>query len=128
MYQQNALRDALVASLHFDIFHRHADRLVMANIAQTVNVLQAMVLTDGDRLLKTPTFHVFEMSSTCPTIRSSLSLRDSADLPARHTGWQIRPECKPLNAQLAMASPNVAMPGWLRDVDRAFGPGRLRLI
>lgn len=62
LYQQNALRDALVASLHFDIFHQHADRLVMDNIAQTVNVLQAMVLTDGDRLLKTPTFHVFEMN------------------------------------------------------------------
>ncbi|TDC22985.1 alpha-N-arabinofuranosidase [Streptomyces sp. 8K308] len=62
LYQQNTLRDALVASTHFDVFHRHADRLVMANIAQTVNVLQAMVLTDGERLVKTPTYHVFEMN------------------------------------------------------------------
>lgn len=62
LYQQNALRDALVASVHFDSFHRHADRLVMANIAQTVNVLQAMLLTDGDTLIKTPTYHVFEMN------------------------------------------------------------------
>ncbi|MFF0344617.1 alpha-N-arabinofuranosidase [Kribbella sp. NPDC004875] len=66
LYQQNAMRDALVAGLHFDIFHRHADRLVMANIAQTVNVLQAMLLTDdsdtGGGLVKTPTYHVFEMN------------------------------------------------------------------
>jgi alpha-N-arabinofuranosidase len=64
LYQQNTLRDALVASLHFDIFHKHADRLVMANIAQTVNVLQAMILTDPDSgaLVLTPTYHVFEMN------------------------------------------------------------------
>ncbi|MGP3971023.1 alpha-N-arabinofuranosidase [Streptomyces sp. 6N223] len=65
LHQQNAMRDALVASLHFDIFHRHADRLVMANIAQTVNVLQAMILTSEDdpaQLLLTPTYHVFEMN------------------------------------------------------------------
>ena len=65
LYQQNTLRDALVASVHFDAFHRHADRLVMANIAQTVNVLQAMLLTDPDTgsLVKTPTFHVFAMNT-----------------------------------------------------------------
>jgi alpha-N-arabinofuranosidase len=65
LYQQNSLRDALVASVHFDAFHRHSDRLVMANIAQTVNVLQAMLLTDPDSgaLVKTPTYHVFEMNT-----------------------------------------------------------------
>ncbi|GAA1561307.1 alpha-L-arabinofuranosidase C-terminal domain-containing protein [Kribbella hippodromi] len=64
LYQQNAMRDALVASVHFDVFHRHAERLVMANIAQTVNVLQAMLLTDADSgaLVRTPTYHVFEMN------------------------------------------------------------------
>src|SRR5690606_9123837 len=64
LYQQNTMRDALVASVHFDAFHRHADRLVMANIAQTVNVLQAMILTDPDtqELVLTPTYHVFEMN------------------------------------------------------------------
>ncbi len=61
LYQQNSLRDALVAALHFNIFHRHARRVSMANIAQTVNVLQAMILTDGPRMLLTPTYHVFEM-------------------------------------------------------------------
>lgn len=62
LFQQNTLRDALIASLHFDAFHRHADRLVMANIAQTVNVLQAMLLTIDGVLVKTPTYHVFEMN------------------------------------------------------------------
>ena len=62
LYQQNTLRDALVASIHFDIFHRHAERVVMANIAQTINVLQAMILTEGDHMILTPTYHVFEMN------------------------------------------------------------------
>lgn len=63
LYQQNSLRDALVAAIHLDIFNRHCDRVHMANIAQTINVLQAMVLTeeDGERLVLTPTYHVFEM-------------------------------------------------------------------
>ena len=62
LFQQNTVRDALVAGLHFDIFHRYARRLTMANIAQTVNVLQAMLLTDGERMVLTPTYHVFEMN------------------------------------------------------------------
>lgn len=59
--QQNTLRDALVASLTLDIFTHHADRVGMANIAQMINVLQAMILTDGSRMLLTPTYHVFAM-------------------------------------------------------------------
>jgi len=61
LYQQNSLRDAVLAGLTFHIFHEHNDRLKMANIAQVVNVLQAMILTDRERLLLTPTYHVFEM-------------------------------------------------------------------
>jgi len=61
LYQQNSLRDALVAALNFHIFQRHADRVVMTNIAQTVNVLQAMILTDKEKMLRTPTYWVFEM-------------------------------------------------------------------
>ncbi|MBU0776594.1 MAG: alpha-N-arabinofuranosidase, partial [Alphaproteobacteria bacterium] len=59
--QQNTLRDALVASIHLDIFARHADRVKMTAIAQMVNVLQAMILTDGSKMALTPTYHVFEM-------------------------------------------------------------------
>lgn len=61
LYQQNSMRDALIASLTFDIFHRYADRVQMANIAQVVNVLQAMILTQGDEMILTPTYHVFKM-------------------------------------------------------------------
>ncbi|CAI9390394.1 alpha-N-arabinofuranosidase [Microbacterium sp. T2.11-28] len=63
LFQQNTVRDALVAGLHFDAFHRHAGRLRMANIAQTLNVLQAMILTDDEGgLVLTPTYHVYEMN------------------------------------------------------------------
>ena len=61
LYQQNTLRDGLVAALNFNIFHAHADRVRMANNAQMVNVLQAMILTDGPRMVLTPTYHAFEM-------------------------------------------------------------------
>ena len=61
LYQQNTLRDAEVAALTLDIFFRHSDRVKLAAIAQMVNVLQAMVLTDGDKMLLTPTYHVFRM-------------------------------------------------------------------
>lgn len=61
LYQQNTMRDAMVAGLTLNLFNAHCDRVRMANIAQTVNVLQAMILTDGPRLLTTPTYHVFEM-------------------------------------------------------------------
>ncbi|TVY07935.1 alpha-N-arabinofuranosidase [Paenibacillus cremeus] len=61
LYQQNTLRDALVAGITLHIFHEHCDRVHMANIAQTVNVLQAMILTEGSKLILTPTYHVFEM-------------------------------------------------------------------
>ena len=59
--QQNTLRDALVASIHLDIFAKHADRVRMSAIAQMVNVLQAMILTDGARMIKTPTYYVYQM-------------------------------------------------------------------
>ncbi|WP_042203571.1 alpha-N-arabinofuranosidase [Paenibacillus camerounensis] len=61
LYQQNTLRDALVAGIHLNIFHNHSGRVQMTNIAQMVNVLQALILTEGDKLLLTPTYHVFEM-------------------------------------------------------------------
>ncbi len=61
LYQQNTMRDAVVAGLTLNIFNNHCRRVRMANIAQTVNVLQAMVLTDGARMTVTPTYHVFAM-------------------------------------------------------------------
>lgn len=61
LYQQNTIRDALVAAIHFNFFHEHSDRVHMANIAQMINVLQAVILTKGEQMIKTPTYHVFDM-------------------------------------------------------------------
>ncbi len=61
LYQQNTMRDALVAAINLNIFNQHSDRVVMANIAQMVNVLQAVILTDGEKMIKTPTYHVFDL-------------------------------------------------------------------
>ena len=77
LWQQNTLRDAMVAALHFHVFHRHAERVRMANIAQTVNVLQAMILTEGERMVLTPTYHVFEMY---------IPFQDATFLPVRFAG------------------------------------------
>ena len=61
LYQQSTIRDALVASITLNIFNNHSDRVRMANIAQAVNVLQSPVLTEGNKLVKTPTWYVFHM-------------------------------------------------------------------
>ena len=61
LQQQNSLRDALVAALSFHVFHAHAARVSMANVAQMVNVLQAMILAEGDKMALTPTYHSFKM-------------------------------------------------------------------
>jgi len=61
LYQQNTMRDAMVAALTFNIFNDFSDRVIMANIAQTVNVLQAVILTEGDKMILTPTYHVFDL-------------------------------------------------------------------
>jgi alpha-N-arabinofuranosidase len=61
LVQQNSLRDAVLAALNLNIFARHAERVRGANIAQMINVLQAMILTDKEKMVLTPTYHVFEM-------------------------------------------------------------------
>lgn len=88
LYQQNTLRDALVAGVNFNLFNNHCERVQMANIAQTVNVLQAVILTEGDRMLLTPTYHVFEMfkvhqdATMIPvTLQSEQYSRGEAEIP-----------------------------------------------
>lgn len=61
LYQQNTMRDALVAAINLNLFNKHCDRVKMANIAQLVNVLQSVILTEGEKMVKTPTYHVFNM-------------------------------------------------------------------
>lgn len=61
LYQQNTLRDAILAAMTLNIFNNHCDRVRMGNIAQFVNVLQALFLTDGEKMIKTPTYYVYDM-------------------------------------------------------------------
>lgn len=84
LYQQNSVRDALVAALNFHIFHRHTKRLHMANIAQTVNVLQAVILTDGPKMIRTPTYHAFKMH--VPFQDATFVPLEVGDVPAYEVG------------------------------------------
>ena len=61
LYQQNTVRDALVAGITLNIFNKHSDRVKMAALAQMVNVLQSVLLTEGGQMIKTPTYHVMHM-------------------------------------------------------------------
>jgi len=61
LFQQNTLRDALVAGINLNIFNNHSDRVQMANIAQSINVLQSVILTKDDKMVLTPTYYVFKM-------------------------------------------------------------------
>jgi len=74
LVQRNTLRDALLAALHFNVFHAHADRVKMSNVAQMVNVLQAMIQTSRDKLVLTPTYHAFAMYAP---------FQDATSLPVR---------------------------------------------
>lgn len=86
LVQQNSLRDAILAALNLDIFARHADRVRMANIAQMVNVLQAMIMTDHERMVLTPTYYVFRMyapfqDATLIPVRFDAGSQDIGGLP-----------------------------------------------
>ena len=61
LYQQNTMRDAMVAAMNLNLFNKYSRRVRMANLAQTVNVLQSLILTDGDDMVLTPTYHVFDL-------------------------------------------------------------------
>ncbi len=61
LYQQNTMRDAIVAAINLNLFNQHSDRVIMANLAQVVNVLQSVILTEGEEMVLTPTYHVFDL-------------------------------------------------------------------
>ena len=61
LYQQNSMRDAIIAGINLNLFNKHCDRVKMANIAQMVNVLQSVILTEGEKMVLTPTYYVFDM-------------------------------------------------------------------
>lgn len=96
LYQQNTLRDAQVAALTLNIFNNRCDRVIMANIAQTVNVLQAMILTEGDKIVLTPTYHVFDLfkahqnAMQADTFLQDVPVPDGLDLPAVNASASVK--------------------------------------
>ncbi len=114
--QQNTLRDALVAAINLNIFAKHADRVKMTAIAQMVNVLQAMILTDGPKMVLTPTYHVFEMykpymdGTVLPiTIASPYYSRDQWAIPAVSAS-AVRGKDGVVHIALSNADPNRPSP------------------
>lgn len=99
LYQQNSLRDALVAGINLNIFNNHAERVKMANIAQTVNVLQAVILTKEEQMVLTPTYYVFKMYSVhqdAQLVPSKLKTSDYSfdgrTVPGLHASASIKNE------------------------------------
>jgi alpha-N-arabinofuranosidase len=80
LYQQNTMRSALCAALMLHIFHKYADRIRIANLAQTINVLQAILLTEGSRMIKTPTYYVFDL------------LKGHQDADYIPVAWEVKPD------------------------------------
>ena len=97
LYQQNTLRDALLAGLILNIFHDHAERVQIANLAQMVNVLQAIILTEDEKIVLTPTYHVFDMYKVH---------QDATRLPISVSSYDYTKGRRSLKAISATASKN----------------------
>jgi alpha-L-arabinofuranosidase len=95
LYQQNSMRDAMIAGLTLNIFNNHCDRVRMANLAQAINVLQAVILTQDEKMVLTPTYHVMEMYNVH---------QDALMLPVTVTSSQYMLSGKKLEAVSASAS------------------------
>jgi alpha-N-arabinofuranosidase len=128
LWQQNTLRDALAAALTLDTFHRHADQLVMANIAQLVNVLQAMVLTEGEKMILTPTYYVFDLYQPHQGGRSVRTVFDvqpirfaAADTMAQLSGLSGSASVRANLLTLTVVNPHASLPQEAR-IDLAGRP------
>ena len=133
LQQQNSLRDAMVAALNINIFTKHAERVKMAAIAQMVNVLQAMLLTDGPRMVKTPTYHVFDMyepwqgATSLPVeVASPMYEKDDVSIPAINVS-AVRDIEGQVHLALVNVDPNNAHPVTiaLDGVNPAAASGRI---
>ena len=106
LFQQNTLRDAVLAGLNLNVFHAHAERVRMTNIAQMINVLQAMILTDKEKMLLTPTYHVFEMYRP---FQNSTSLASEISAPEYKLGDVAIPSVSVSAARAANGSLVIAL-------------------
>lgn len=116
LYQQNSVRDALVAAINLNIFAAHAERVRGANIAQMVNVLQAMILTRDDKMVRTPTYHVFDMykayqdATVLPvTLKSPSYSKEQWTVPAVSAS-AVRDAQGAVHVGLTNVDPNHAVP------------------
>lgn len=112
LYQQNSMRDALVAATSLDIFNKYCDRVRMANIAQTVNVLQAMILTQNEQMILTPSYHVFDLykvhqdATLAPSeVQSERYALGDYDIPALSASASVDADGK-LHLTLSNANPH----------------------
>jgi len=153
LYQQNSLRDALIAASTLNIFNNHCERVRMANLAQTVNVLQALVLTSGDSMVLTPTYYVFDLyqhheeatwiplqfsspsyrlgDDSIPAINASAS-RDSSGT-VHMTLVNLDPRRKiaigiPLPSQMTPVGGEIITSGKFNDVNTFRQPDRVRAM
>jgi alpha-N-arabinofuranosidase len=133
LLQQNSLRDALVAALNINIFVKHADRVKMANIAQMINVLQAMILTKDDKMVLTPTYHVFDLykvyqdtTSVPVELKSPWYNKDAWTLPAVSAS-AVRDSSGQLHVALANVDPNhpVAVAARMAGISAGKVTGRI---
>jgi alpha-N-arabinofuranosidase len=133
LVQQNSLRDAVVAGLNLNVFAHHADRVKMAAIAQMVNVLQAMLLTDGPRMVRTPTYWVFDLyqpwqdATTLPIeINSPWYHKDEVALPAVSVS-AVRDQAGQVHVALVNLDPNRSVPLsiTLQGVQASSATGRI---
>jgi alpha-L-arabinofuranosidase len=106
LWQQNSLRDAMVAALSFNAFHRHTDRVKMANVAQLVNALQSPVLTDGPRMVLTPTYHAFDLYKP---FRGATPLQAKVEAPRFRIGDIELPAVEASVARAADGSTQLAL-------------------
>jgi alpha-N-arabinofuranosidase len=113
LYQQNTLRDAVVAAVNLNIFNNHCERVKMANIAQTINVLQSVILTEGDQMVRTPTYYVFKMYRVhhdATLVPMSISAGDYAldgqSIPALHASCS-KDDRGILHLTMANLNPNI---------------------
>ena len=97
LYQQSTMRDAMVAGMNLNIFNKYADRVQMANIAQTINVLQAVILTDGAEMVLTPTYHVFDLYKVhqgAALVASTVAAPEIEGIPAVHESASVQADGK----------------------------------
>ena len=133
LYQQNTMRDAIVAATTLDIFNKYCDRVRMANIAQTVNVLQAMILTQNAQMLLTPSYHVFEMytvhhdAAMVPVdVQSERYEHAGYSVPAVSASASVDASGK-LHITMSNANPHkdIAVKAFLRGMRVSRMPGRV---